>query len=105
MEQNQTRRSERAQRPPSALSPGILGGQTATVRSDPYEEPLPVVGMTVAQVRDRYGQLLDIDPGAEALVNGNEVGENAVIEEGQRLQFARSGGEKGSSAACSEVPA
>jgi len=80
-------------------SPGIWGdvfdGSAATVSHGPYEERLPVAGMTVGQVRERFRDRFDIDPQAQAFVDGNEVGDDTVVQTGQQVLFARRAGEKG----------
>jgi len=67
----------------------------ATVAHGPYAEQLPVARMSVADVRARFGDRLDIDPGAVALLDGREAGEGDRVEPGQYLMFVRRAGEKG----------
>jgi hypothetical protein len=68
---------------------------TVTVSSGPYGEDYPVAGMTVAQIRARLRDRLDIDPRSQAIVNGHDVGEEAVLESGQMLMFTTRASEKG----------
>jgi hypothetical protein len=51
--------------------------------------------MTVQQIRERFGDRLDIDPQSQAIVDGNEVNESTVVRAGQLLTFVRKAGEKG----------
>ena len=70
-------------------------GGSVTVCHGPYSEELPVGEMTVRQIRERFGDRLDIDPQSQAIVDGNEVNENTVVQAGQLLTFVRKAGEKG----------
>lgn len=79
---------------------GELGGSPAdgglaTVIHGTYAEALPVAQMSVAQVRRRFGDLLDIHPDATAVLDGVPVDDQATIEAGQNLMFVRRAGEKG----------
>jgi hypothetical protein len=51
--------------------------------------------MTVRQIRERFGDRLDIDPQSQAILDGNEVNETTVVRTGQLLTFVRKAGEKG----------
>jgi hypothetical protein len=84
------------------IGPGPGGGLfdqhvpgSATVRHGPFQEELPVAQMTVAQVRDRFRDRLDIDPLALAVLDGHRVDDSAVVRAGQTLTFVRPAGEKG----------
>ena len=66
----------------------------ATVCYGIYKESLPVDGMSVEEVRQRFGDRFDIDPRSQAVLDGNEVGENAIVQSGQILTFVRKAGEK-----------
>jgi hypothetical protein len=66
-----------------------------SVSSGPYLEQLPVRGMRVSEVRERFGDRLDIDPQAQAILDGQPVSDETVIQAGQVLMFARRAGEKG----------
>ena len=74
------------------------GGDLATVIHGTYAEALPVAQMSVAQVRRRFGDLLDIHPEATAVLDGVPVDDEAVVQAGQNLMFVRRAGEKGSRA-------
>jgi len=79
----------------------VFGGETAegtdlvTVAHGHYREQLPVGGMTVAQVRKKFGTRMDIDPTAKAILDGTPVDDKQVVVPGQMLLFARVAGEKG----------
>jgi hypothetical protein len=60
-----------------------------------YSHSLPLVGMTVAQARDELTDRMNIDPDAVSVVDGQEVDENTVLQEGQVLNFVKRSGEKG----------
>jgi hypothetical protein len=67
----------------------------ATVTHGLYVERLPVAQMTVAQVRSRFHDQLDIHPEAVALLDGNQAGDTTTVQAGQMLMFVRPSGEKG----------
>jgi len=69
---------------------GLVG-----ISAGPYCQQMPVGGRTVAQVRARFGAHFDIDPTAEAVVDGRPASEDTVLRTGQMLTFTRAGGEKG----------
>lgn len=71
------------------------GGGMATVIHGAYRYPLPVAEMTIAQVRRRFTDLLDIHPEATPVVDGSPVDDETVIAVGQTLMFLRRSGEKG----------
>jgi hypothetical protein len=66
-----------------------------TISSGPYIEQLPVANSTVGEVRRRFGGRFDIDPEAQAFLDGQAVGNETVIRTGQNLMFSRRAGEKG----------
>jgi hypothetical protein len=97
----QRRRPGEEQTGPAAGGQGGIFGEgspngTVTVSHGLYSEQLPVGNMTVAEIRDRYGDRFDIDPQSQALVDGHAVGESDRVESGQILMFVRAAGEKGS---------
>lgn len=71
-------------------SPGL-----ATVIHGTYAETLPVAEMSIAQVRQRFAELLDIHPEATAILDGAPVEDDALVQAGQNLMFVRRAGEKG----------
>ena len=79
---------------------GDLGGSavgTGVVRvvHGTYDEALPVAEMSIAQVRSRFGDLLDIHPEATGQLDGVPVGDDVIVQAGQLLLFVRPAGEKG----------
>lgn len=73
-------------------SPGL-----ADVGTGLYLERLPVVGMTVADIRTTFADRLDIHPEATAVLDGERItDESTRIGAGQHLAFVRYSGEKGS---------
>jgi len=73
-----------------------LTGGPVTVVNGPYAEQLPAGGMTVGDIRRRYHDRFDIDPESLAVLDGDVVGDDAVVQVGQLLRFSRKAGEKGS---------
>jgi hypothetical protein len=67
----------------------------ATVIHGTYAEALPVAEMSIAQVRRRFGDLLDIHPEATAVLDGVPVADDTTVQAGQNLMFVRRAGEKG----------
>jgi hypothetical protein len=71
------------------------GGGLASVSSGVYAEQIPVAGMTVGDIRRRYADRFDIDPESQAVVDGQDVGDDVVLGVGQSLMFTHRSGEKG----------
>jgi len=99
MEKQKTRARVTATGPGNDIF-GELGAEPAeaglaTVIHGTYAEALPVAEMSIAQVRRRFGDLLDIHPEATAVLNGVPVDDDATVEAGQNLMFVRRAGEKG----------
>jgi hypothetical protein len=69
--------------------------QLVSVSSGPYLEQLPVGDSTVGEVRHRFADRLDIDPNAQAVLDGQPVDDQTRIRAGQALMFTRRAGEKG----------
>jgi hypothetical protein len=62
--------------------PTRLTGQTLT-------------GYTVAQVRERFADALNIPSGASVTVNGQSVADTQVLVDGEEIIFAKPLGQKG----------
>ncbi len=60
-----------------------------------YAHSLPLAGVTVRAARSELEDRMNIAPDAVAVVDGVEVGEDAVLREGQVLNFVKPAGEKG----------
>lgn len=68
---------------------------TVMVGSGVYLENLPVCGMTVKQVRDKFADRMDIAPEADAFIDGKQATPDTVLKVGNSLRFAHKAGEKG----------
>ena len=66
-----------------------------TVSSGPYIEQLPVGGASVGEIRRRFRDRLDLDPQSQAVLDGQNVGDDVAVRPGQALMFTRRAGEKG----------
>jgi len=104
MEKQKTKQSLVAAGPGDDLF-GELGAGSgvadlATVIHGTYVESLPVAEMSVAEVRRRFGDLLDIHPEATAVLDGAPADEDVTVQAGQSLMFVRRAGEKGSLNSC-----
>ncbi len=66
-----------------------------TVSSGPYAEQLPVGNLTVGEIRRRFRDRFDLDPHSQAVLDGNDVGDDTLVRPGQALMFTRRAGEKG----------
>ena len=78
----------------------VFGGSNgdranATVSSGLHVEQLPVAGMSVGAVRQRFASRLNIGTDALGYINGNPVEEDTNVGEGEVLSFMRASGEKG----------
>ena len=84
---------------PSMLAgaPDPTVNQNVSVSSGPYAEDLPLAGTSVGEVRRKFSDRFDIDSQAQAIVNGNSVGDETILKAGEALMFIRHAGEKGSS--------
>jgi len=86
---------------PSGLG-SLFGGPDdtpalVTVSSGPYIEQLPVGGASVGEIRRRFRDRLDLDPHSQAVLDGQNVGDDVSVRPGQALMFTRRAGEKGAS--------
>lgn len=75
--------------------PGSSAPEGVTVTHGPYAETLPVAEMTVAEIRRRFHDRLDIHPQAAAFIDGVAADEDTTVRAGQLLMFVRRSGEKG----------
>ena len=71
------------------------GGGNVTVCHGVYTEALPLNGMSIRDIRRRFGDRLGIDPDSEAVLDGHGTREDTVVEAGQLLTFMERAGEKG----------
>jgi hypothetical protein len=70
-------------------------GGLVEVTHGAYTERLPAGEMTVAQVRARFADRLDIHPQATALIDGEAASDDTRLHTGQVVMFVRPSGEKG----------
>ena len=69
--------------------------QNILVTNGLYRETLPMANSSVGEIRRRLSERLDIDPQAQAVLDGTEVGDHVIVQPGQALMFMRRAGEKG----------
>jgi hypothetical protein len=95
---------EQVQSPSVVLGPAPGGGifdesdgpgGVATVASGVYAEQIPVVNSSVGEIRRRFADRFDIDPRSQAVIDGQDVGDDIVVRAGQVLMFTHRAGEKG----------
>ena len=72
-----------------------VGPDLVSCQHGQYHERLPLVGMTIAQVRARYSDRFDLDGQSIAYVNGIAVPETHRVNPGETLMFSHKSGEKG----------
>ena len=71
----------------SGSAPGMVA-----VTHGIYRTELPVGEMSIAQVRSRFRDRLDIHPEARALLDGSPADEHTTLRAGQALTFVRPSG-------------
>jgi hypothetical protein len=89
-----------AERPGPVTGAGLFddsdsSGQLVSVSSGPYLEQLPVGNSSVGEIRRRFADRFDVDPHAQALLDGQPVDDQTTVRPGQALMFTRRAGEKG----------
>jgi hypothetical protein len=70
-------------------------GGVANLRYGVYNQPAPVSGKTVAEVRQQFAKIWGISSDAVAYKGKDKLDENYVIQPGDNLEFHRRSGEKG----------
>nr|PZN48439.1 MAG: hypothetical protein DIU61_18750 [Bacteroidota bacterium] len=60
-----------------------------------YNMSLPLAGSKISEIRAEAAEELNIPADAEPSVDGQPVGEDYVVQEGQRITFVKHAGEKG----------
>jgi hypothetical protein len=99
MQTERTRPETFADGPDAFSDPFALGTATLTGRVDVihgvHAHPMPLAGMTVRQARLELEERMNIDPDAPATIDGVEVDEDTILQEGQVLNFVKPAGEKG----------
>ena len=75
---------------------GGSGGGTVNVQHAMHSFHLDVAGQKVSDVKGKFSKLLNIDPEAIAVIDGNEVSDDTVIGEGvETLHFVKRSSVKG----------
>jgi hypothetical protein len=70
--------------------------RTATVTCGPESlSSVELVCQSVADIRDLYGDTLNIGSGTNAFVKGTQVSEDYIVKAGETLVFSRPVGSKG----------
>jgi hypothetical protein len=69
--------------------------EAVLISSGLHAAEFPVSGRSVAEIRRRLADRLDIDPESQAVVDGHFVSDDTVVTAGQVLSFMRHAGEKG----------
>jgi hypothetical protein len=67
----------------------------ANVRYGVYNQPAPVSGKTVAEVREQFSKLWGISSDAIAYKGKDKLDESYVIQANDNVEFHRRAGEKG----------
>jgi hypothetical protein len=70
-------------------------GSVANIRYGVYNQPAPVSGKSVAEVRQQFAKLWGISADAIAYKGKDKLDETYVIQPGDNLEFHRRAGEKG----------
>lgn len=79
---------------PYAAAATAPGGNVNVVHGC-YGHSFPLAGMTVGEARAQLEERMNIDPDAVAVLDGNDVDDEALLAEGQVLTFVKHAGEKG----------
>lgn len=74
---------------------GTAADTSIEVTSGVYKEKLPIAGLTILAVRQKFKDRLDLNDNATAIIDGNEVDNDRVIGVGESLTFLHKSGEKG----------
>jgi hypothetical protein len=67
----------------------------ANVRFGVYNQPAPITGKTVREIRDQFSRLWGIPNDAIAYKGKDKLDENYVIQPNDNVEFHRRAGEKG----------
>lgn len=67
----------------------------ANVRFGVYNQPAPVAGKSIGEIRDQFSRLWGIPTDAIAYKGKDKLDENYVIQPNDNVEFHRRAGEKG----------
>ena len=79
----------------SNTSTTSAANSVANVRYGVYNQPAPVSGKTIAEVRQQFSKLWGISGDAVAYKGKDKLEEGYVIQPGDNVEFHRKAGEKG----------
>ena len=83
---------------PDTVEAGVPATRTVLLNFGIHQASIPATGMTVAQVRETFGPLMNIDPEAVAVISGEIVeveDERIISEEVEMLSFVKKSSVKG----------
>lgn len=80
---------------PEALFTPAAADRNITIVHGAYCETLPASGMSLSDFRRLFADRFDLDPDADAFLDGEHVSGDATLRAGQTLLFSRRAGEKG----------
>jgi hypothetical protein len=83
--------------PSNGLFSDALDAADLTIRVGPSGnlQRLPLANRSVAEIRARYQDRLNLAPGSQAQLDGEPVTDTTVVRAGQTLTFVQRAGEKG----------
>lgn len=79
---------------PDLFDADAPSGDLVVVQHGIFTERVPA-GRSVGDIRRSHADRLDIPPGAQARIGGQDVGDDAIVQAGERLEFSHEAGEKG----------
>ena len=74
---------------------GDPGQGHATIAHGPYQESVPIAGLTIGHIRRRFRDRYNIPEGGQGELDGQPVDDDTVIGEGQVLTFMHRANSKG----------
>ena len=76
--------------PFAPATPGMV-----SITCGPYAEALPVAGRSVSEIRAQFADRFELTDNCQAIINGQQVGDDIRVRDGQILTFIHPAGEKG----------
>jgi hypothetical protein len=77
------------------FSEGEKAPGNATITHGPYAEQVPVAGMTVGMIRKKFSDRYNIPEDSLAMLDGEQVTDDSVVQEAQVLTFMHRANSKG----------